>query len=103
LFICAADGKAPEDGALAAFCQQLDSRLGPLPDQDRARAAVKRLININRIRNGRLHTDGTNRAESLRRLGVSPGELPDRQWDRIRSAAIEAVYVIIELLQLLIA
>jgi hypothetical protein len=29
--------------------------------------------------------------------------LPDRQWDRIRSAAIEAVYVIIELLQLLIA
>jgi hypothetical protein len=103
LFMRTADGKPPKPGSLTAFCEELVSRLPSAPDQDRARAAVCRLTDINRIRNGRLHTDATNWIESLRRLSVPPGDLPARQWDRIRSAAVDAVYVIIELLQQLIA
>lgn len=103
LFMRTADGKAPKPGSLTAFCEELVSRLPSAPDQDRARAAVGRLTDINRIRNGRLHTDATNWTESLRHLSVPPGDFPARQWDRIRSAAVEAVYVIIELLQQLIA
>jgi hypothetical protein len=102
LFMRSAEGKVPKGGSLAAFRQELVSRLPATQDQDRARAAVGRLLDINQIRNGRLHADATNWAASLRRLGVPLGELPGRQWDRIRSAAVEAVYVIIELLQLLI-
>lgn len=102
LFMRTADGKAPKPGSLTAFCAELTSRLPSAPDQDRARAAVGRLTDINRIRNGRLHTDATNWTESLRRLSVPPGDLPAQQWDRIRSATVEAVYVIIELLQQLI-
>jgi len=103
LFMRAADGKAPKPGSLTAFCEELVSRLPSTPDQERARGTVARLTDINRIRNGRLHTDATNWAESLRRLSVPPGDLPARQWDRIRSATVEAVYVIVELLQHLIA
>jgi hypothetical protein len=57
------------------------------------------LGDINRIRNGRLHTDATDWAESLRHLGAPPGELPGQQWDRIRAVAVEALYAIIDLLQ----
>lgn len=103
LFMRTADGKAPKPGSLTAFCEELISHLPSAPDQDRARAAVGRLTDINRIRNGRLHTDATNWAESRWRLGVPPSDLPAQQWDRIRSATVEAVYVIIELLQQLIA
>jgi hypothetical protein len=102
LFMRTADGRTPRNGSLTAFCEELVTRLPSKPDQDRAQAAVARLTDINRIRNGRLHTDATNWAESLRRLSVPPGDLPARQWNRIRSAAVEAVYVIIELLQRLI-
>jgi hypothetical protein len=72
LFMRTADGKAPKPGSLTAFCEELISRLPSAPDQDRARAAVGRLMDINRIRNGRLHTDATNWTESLRRLSVPP-------------------------------
>ena len=54
---------------------------------------------INRIRNGRLHTDA---AESLYRLGAPTNESPAQQWQRIRAVAVRAVYTIIELLQPLI-
>ena len=52
LFMRTADGKAPKPGSLTAFCAELTSRLPSAPDQDRARAAVGRLTDINRIRNG---------------------------------------------------
>jgi hypothetical protein len=63
---------------------------------------VGQLIDINRIRNGRLHTDATNWAQALQRLGIPSSEPPARQWERIRAAAVEAVYKLIELLQPLI-
>ena len=69
---------------------------------ERAQAEVDRLGDINRIRNGRLHTDATNWAESLQRLGIPSSESPGRQWDRVRAAAVDAAYVLIELLQPLI-
>jgi hypothetical protein len=97
-----ADGKAPKGGSLNMFREQLVSQLAATPAQDQAQAAVGRLTDINRIRNGRLHTDATNWAESLQRLGVSSSELPGQQWDRVRAATVEAVYVIIELQQQLI-
>jgi len=103
LFMRAADGKAPKGGSLNAFREGLVGRLSSVPEQDKARSAIEQLRDINTIRNGRLHTDATNWSESLRRLGVPPGELPGQQWDRIRAATVEAVYVIIELLQSLIA
>jgi hypothetical protein len=102
LFMRTADGKAPKGGSLNVFGEQLLGQLAATQAQEQARAAMARLVDITRIRNGRLHTDATNWAESLQRLGVPPGELPVQQWDRIRAAAVEAVYVIIELLQPLI-
>jgi len=102
LFMRAADGKAPKGGSLNMFEQQLAAQLVAASAQEQARAATARLADINRIRNGRLHTDATNWAEALQRLGVPSSELPGQQWDRIRAAAVEAVYVIIELLQPLI-
>jgi hypothetical protein len=39
---------------------------------------------------------------ALHRLGIPSTELPAQQWDRILATAVEAVYVIIELLQPLI-
>lgn len=71
--------------------------------QQGARDAVQRLLDINEIRNDRLHTDATKWAERLGRLGVVPGELPAQQWDRIRAVAVEALYTIIELVQPLIS
>jgi len=97
-----ADGKAQAGGSLNAFRDQLVSRLPSAATQEQARAAVGQLTDINRIRNGRLHTDATNWAESLQRIGVPPSESPSQQWDRIRAVAVEAVYTIIELLQSLI-
>jgi hypothetical protein len=102
LFMRTADGKAQAGGSLNAFRDQLVSRLPSVATQEQARAAVGQLTDINRIRNGRLHTDATNWAESLQRLGVPPSESPSQQWDRIRAVAVEAVYTIIELLQSLI-
>lgn len=102
LFTRTADGRAPRGGSLKVFAEQLVSQLTATSVQDQAQAAIQRLLDINRIRNGRLHTDTTNWAESLQRLGVPSSELPSQQWDRIRAAAVEAVYVIIELLQPLI-
>lgn len=75
------------------------TRLPAGPAQEQARAAVGQLVDINRIRNGRLHTDATNWAESLRRLGVPSSEPPAQQWERIRAVTVEAVYTVIELLQ----
>jgi len=102
LFMRTADGKAPKGGSLKAFGEQLASQLVTTSAQTQAQAAIGRLTDINRIRNGRLHTDATNWAEALQRLGVPSSELPGQQWDRIRAAAVEATYVIIELVQPLI-
>jgi hypothetical protein len=102
LFLRTPTGKSPQGGSLNAFRDQVVSLLPAGPAQDLARAAVCQFIDINRIRNGRLHTDTTNWAESLHRLGVPASESPGQQWDRIRALTVEAVYAIIELLQQLI-
>jgi hypothetical protein len=103
LFMRTADGKQQPGGSLNAFRDQVVNRLPSGSAQDQARAAVGQFIDINRIRNGRLHTDATNWAEALQRLGVPSSESPTQQWERIRSAAVAAVYTIIELLQPLIS
>ena len=87
LFMRTADGKQPAGGSLNAFRDQVLNRLPPGPGQDQARAAVGQLIDINRIRNGRLHTDATNWAQALQRLGIPSSEPPGQQWDRIRAVA----------------
>lgn len=97
LFLRTADGKPPKGGSLNAFRDDLVGRLQSSATQEQARAAVEQLVDINRIRNGRLHTDATNRAESLRRLGVPASDSPTQQWDRIRTVTVEAVYTIIQL------
>jgi hypothetical protein len=77
-----------------------------LPDpaaQQRAGDAIDRLLDINELRNGRLHTDATTWVERLARLGIQPSESPEQQWERVRSASVEALYTIIELLQPLIS
>ena len=102
LFLRTPTGSSPNGGSLSAFRDQVVSRLPSGPAQEQARAAVGQLIDINRIRNGRMHTDATNWAESLHRLGVPSSELPGQQWERIRAVTVEAVYAIIELLQQLI-
>lgn len=102
LFLRTATGGAPTGGSLNAFRERLVNRLPAGPAQDQARAAVAQLADINRIRNGRLHTDATNWAQSLYRLGVPTNESPAQQWQRIRTVAVGAVYTIIELLQPLI-
>ena len=102
LFMRTVDGKQPSVGSLNAFRDQVLDRLPSGPGQDQARAAVGQLIDINRIRNGHLHTDATNWAQALQRLGIPSAEPPGQQWDRIRAAGIEAVYTLIDLLQPLI-
>lgn len=102
LFMRTADGRQPSSGSLNAFGDQVLNRLPSGPGQDQARAAVGQLTDINRIRNGRLHTDATNWAQALQRLGIPSAEPPGRQWDRIRAVAVEAAYTLIELLQPLI-
>ena len=97
-----ADGKPPKGGSLNMFREQLAGQLVATPAQDQAQAALARLVDINRIRNGRLHTDAANWAESLQRLGIPSSGFPGQQWDRVRAATVEAVYVIIELLQPLV-
>lgn len=99
LFLRTPTGSPPKGGSLSAFRDQVVSRLPSGPAQDQARAAVGQFIDVNRIRNGRLHTDATNWAESLHRLGVPASEPPGQQWERIRAVTVEAVYTIIELLQ----
>jgi hypothetical protein len=103
LFMRTSDGKAPKGGSLNVFREELVTILPSVPEQAQAEAAVSRLGDINRIRNGRLHTDATNWAESLQRIGIASSELPGQQWDRVRTAAVDAIYVLIELLQPLIA
>ena len=102
LFMRAADGRQPSGGSLNAFRDQVLTCLPSGPGQDQARAAVGQLTDNNRIRNGRLHTDATNWAQAMQRLGIPSAEPPGRQWDRIRAVAVEAVYTLIELLQPLI-
>lgn len=102
LFMRTADGRPPADGSLAAFREELVRRLPSAAEHEKAREAIGRLMDVNRIRNGRLHTDASNWAESLRRLGVPTSEPPSQQWDRIRGITVDTVYVIIELLQPLI-
>lgn len=102
LFTRAADGRSPREGSLTVFRNLVAARLTSEPAKDQARAAVGRLIDINRIRNGRVHTDASNWAEALHRLEVPANESPAEQWERIRSITVEAVYAIIELLQALI-
>jgi hypothetical protein len=99
LFMRTADGKASKGGSLKIFGEQVVSQLAATPTQEQAQVAIGRLVDINRIRNGRLHTDATNWVEALQHLGVPSSELPSQQWDRIRAATVEAVYVLIELLQ----
>lgn len=53
-------------------------------------------------RNGRLHTDATNWAQALQRLGIPSAEPRGQQWDRISAVTVAAVYTFIELLQPLI-
>ncbi len=102
LFMRTADGRQPSGGSLNAFRDQVLNRLLSGPGQDQARTAVGQHIDINRIRNGRLHTDATNWAQALQRLGVPSAEPPGQQLDRIRAVAVAAVYTLIELLQPLI-
>ena len=78
LFMRTADGRQPPDGSLNAFRDQVRNRLPPGPGQDQARAAIGQLIDINRIRNGRLHTDATNWAQALQRLGIPSASHPAR-------------------------
>jgi hypothetical protein len=63
---------------------------------------IAQLADINRIRNGCLHTDATNWAESLYRLGAQANESSAQQRQRSRTVAVGAVYMIIELPQPLI-
>jgi hypothetical protein len=102
LFMRTADGRPPAGGSLTAFREELVSRLPSAAEHEKAREAIGQLMDVNRIRNGRLHADASNWAESLRRLGVPASELPSQQWDRIRGITVDAVYVIIESLQPLI-
>jgi hypothetical protein len=66
LFTRTADGRPPREGSLSSFREQLVGNLLSGTAQEQVRAAVGQLIDITRIRNGRLHTDATNWAESLR-------------------------------------
>jgi hypothetical protein len=102
LFMRTADGKQQPGGSLNEFRGQVVNYLPSGSAQNHARAAVGQLIDINRIRNGRLDTDATNWAEALHRLGIPSSESPTRQWDRIRAITVAAVYTMIELLQPLI-
>jgi hypothetical protein len=102
LFTRTADGRSPREGSLTVFRNQVVDCLASDSAKDQARAAVGQLIDINRIRNGRLHTDTSNWARSLHQLGVPASESPAEQWERIRAITVEAVYTIIELLQPLI-
>jgi len=102
LFTRAANSRSPRDGSLTAFRNLVVNRLTSEPAKDQARAAVEQLVDINRIRNGRLHTDASNWTEALHRLEVPANESPAEQWERIRSITVEAVYTIIELLQAVI-
>ena len=102
LFLRNPDGKPVKGGSLNAFGDDLVARLQYDAAQQQARTVVEQLSDINRIRNGRLHTDATNWAESLHRLGVSSNESPAQQWERIRSITVGAVYATIQLLEPLI-
>lgn len=102
LFLRTADGKPPKGGSLTIFREQLAGHLATDPAKDKAQAAVEQLVDITRIRNGRLHTDASNWVESLRRLGVPVSDSPTDQWERIRAVAVEALYSIIQLLEPLI-
>jgi hypothetical protein len=93
LFLRTQTGGPPQGGSLNAFRDQLASRLPAGPARDQARTAAGQLSDINRIRNGRLHTDATNWAESLVRLGVPTSEPPAQQWDRIRAIAVGSLSV----------
>ena len=99
LFTRTATGSSPAGGTLNAFRDQLMNRLTSDPARDQARATVGQLVYVNRIRNGRLHTDAFNWTESLHQLGVPASDSPAEQWERIRAITVEAVYTIIELLQ----
>lgn len=76
LFMRTADGRSPSDGSLNAFRGQVLNYLPSGPGQDTAHAAVGQLIDISRIRNGHLHTDATNWAQALQRLGIPSAEPP---------------------------
>lgn len=102
LFLRTPTGRPPAGGTLNAFRDQVVGRLDADTAKEQAKSAVGQLIDINRIRNGRLHTDTTNWVESLNRLGVPTSEPPGEQWERIRAITVEAVYTLIELLQQLI-
>ncbi len=99
LFLPTPTGKSPQSRSLCAFRDQVVSLLPSGPRQGQARAAVGQFIDIHRIRNGRLHTDATNWAVSLHRLGAPASEPPGQQWDRISALTVGVVYAIIELLQ----
>ena len=87
---------------MTIFREQLADQLATDPAKDKAQAAVEQLVEITRIRNGRLHTDASNWVESLHRLGVPVSDSPTEQWERIRAVAVEALYSIIQLLEPLI-
>jgi hypothetical protein len=101
LFMRGPDDK-PKHKTLTLFRDELMKHI-PETGQQRADQAIGMLLDINELRNGRLHTDSTKWAECLTRVGIVPSEPPDKQWDRVRSAAVEALYTIIELLQPLIS
>ena len=75
-----ADGK-PKSKTLILFRDELTTRLSDDGARERARVAVSRLLDINEIRNGRLHTDATTWAGCLGRLGITPSDPPDQQWE----------------------
>ena len=84
---------------LTLFREELMRCLTDDGARERARDAVGRLLDINEIRNGRLHTDATTWAACLGRAGHHASNTPDQQWERVRAAAVEALYTIIETLQ----
>lgn len=101
LFLRSPEGRSAKGGSLNKFCEDLVNQV-PAGAQEQARAAVGRLLNVNYIRNGRLHTDDKKGTEALRMLRMPPNESPEQQWERIRAVTVDAVYTIIQLLEQLI-
>jgi hypothetical protein len=102
------DPDHPRPAALAAHrdlpppqvdIAELMTRLSDDGARERARVAVSRLLDINEIRNGRLHTDATTWAACLGRLGITPSDPPDQQWEGVRAMAFDGLYTIIEVLE----
>jgi hypothetical protein len=89
----------PKSKTLILCRDELTTRLSDDGARERARVAVSRLLDIKEIRNGRLHTEATTWAACLGRLGITPSDPPDQQWEGVRAMAVDGLYTIIEVLE----